>query len=93
MASHIKPWRSSTNEERLDSMNGLPLIPNLDTAFDRGLITFNPDNGRIVLSECLLNSSFDLKKLDISNKLKLRFIKPEHKGYLQYHNKFIFINI
>lgn len=33
-ASHIKPWRSSNNTERLDVYNGLLLIPNLDSAFD-----------------------------------------------------------
>jgi hypothetical protein len=29
-ASHIKPWRECTNDERLDPDNGLPLIANLD---------------------------------------------------------------
>src|ERR1019366_6901961 len=29
-ASHIKPWRESSNAERLDRNNGLPLIASLD---------------------------------------------------------------
>ncbi len=34
VASHIKPWSKSTNQERLDPYNGLLLLPNLDKAFD-----------------------------------------------------------
>ena len=34
VASHIKPWRASTNSERLDPFNGFLLTPNLDKAFD-----------------------------------------------------------
>lgn len=32
-ASHIKPWRDSSNQERLDKYNGLLLVPNLDRSF------------------------------------------------------------
>ena len=39
-ASHIKPWKDATNEERLDPDNGILLSPNLDALFDAGLITF-----------------------------------------------------
>ncbi|WP_235916157.1 HNH endonuclease [Antrihabitans cavernicola] len=42
-ASHIKPWRSSTNRERLDFTNGLTACPTHDVAFDTGLITVGPD--------------------------------------------------
>jgi len=38
-ASHIKPWRFSTNAERLDEYNGLLLLPSIDSLFDAGLIT------------------------------------------------------
>lgn len=51
-ASHIKPWRDSTNIERLDLYNGILLIPNLDSAFDSGLISFE-DNGKIMISNRL----------------------------------------
>ena len=30
VASHIKPWKDSTNDERLDVFNGLLLLPNYD---------------------------------------------------------------
>lgn len=40
IASHCKPWRDSTNEERLDGENGLLLTPTIDHLFDRGFIGF-----------------------------------------------------
>lgn len=48
-ASHVKPWRESTDAERLDPENGLPLVATLDALFDAGLITFEA-NGRMVVS-------------------------------------------
>jgi len=47
-ASHIKPWRESTNAERLDGANGLMLAPHIDLLFDRHLISFTDDGGLIV---------------------------------------------
>lgn len=32
-ASHIKPWRSCSNSERLDANNGLPLVATIDVLF------------------------------------------------------------
>lgn len=40
IASHIKPWRDSSNEERLDPMNGLLLAAHADKLFDRFLMSF-----------------------------------------------------
>lgn len=42
-ASHIKPWRDSTNNERLDVTNGLSACPDHDAAFDAGLIHVGDD--------------------------------------------------
>ena len=49
VASHCKPWRDSTNEERLNGENGLLLTPSIDHLFDRGFIGFE-DNGRLIIS-------------------------------------------
>ncbi|TFD46648.1 HNH endonuclease [Cryobacterium sp. TMT1-2-1] len=43
VASHIKPWRHSSNKERLDYLNGLALCPTHDAAFDTFLISVQPD--------------------------------------------------
>lgn len=34
-ASHIRPWRDSTHEQRLDPSNGLPLVASLDACSTR----------------------------------------------------------
>jgi putative restriction endonuclease len=46
VASHCKPWRDSSNEERLNGENGLLLTPSIDHLFDRGFIGFE-DNGKL----------------------------------------------
>jgi putative restriction endonuclease len=48
-ASHCKPWRDATNEERLDGESGLLLTPSIDHLFDRGFIGFD-DNGDVIVS-------------------------------------------
>ncbi|WP_311946969.1 HNH endonuclease [Halomonas piscis] len=45
-ASHIKPWRDSSNSERLDGNNGLLLTPHIDHLFDQGYISFSDNGGR-----------------------------------------------
>jgi len=52
-ASHIKPWRLSSDAEKLDGHNGLLLSPHIDHLFDRGYITFS-DAGEVVFSKRLL---------------------------------------
>jgi hypothetical protein len=86
-ASHIKPWRECTNAERLDIFNGLLLIPNLDNAFDSGLISFE-DDGKIKISKQL--SRADSAVLGIHPKMKLSKVEAGHKKYLDFHRKNIF---
>jgi len=49
IASHCKPWRDASNEERLDGENGLLLTPSIDHLFDRGFIGFE-EGGRLIVS-------------------------------------------
>jgi len=81
IASHIKPWKDANNDERLNSFNGLLLIPTIDKLFDKGYISFN-DNGEIIISEKLNN----YKVLGINKKMKIK-ISSRHKKYLKYHRK------
>jgi len=81
-ASHIKPWRVSTNEERLDAFNGLALSPAFDKAFDCGLITFN-DAGRVMLSKRMTQS--DARLLGLNADSQLRTVTPQHQHFLDYH--------
>lgn len=50
IASHIKPWRDSTDAERLDGHNGLLLAPHVDRLFDAHLISFEDDGAVLVAS-------------------------------------------
>jgi hypothetical protein len=86
-ASHIKPWRDASNEERLDKYNGLLLLPNLDACFDAGLISFD-DDGNILISGEFNNVV--LRQLGITLELKLLKLEQPHKIYLQYHRENIF---
>lgn len=53
VASHIKPWSQSNHQERLDVNNGLLLCPNHDALFDKGYISFDDDDGTILISDSL----------------------------------------
>ena len=86
-ASHIKPWRISSNEERLDVYNGLLLVPNLDAAFDKGLISF-ADDGAIMISDRL--TADEQKKLGIHHEMRITTIEKQHCQYLNYHREHVF---
>ncbi|KKG07815.1 HNH endonuclease [Methanosarcina sp. 2.H.A.1B.4] len=87
-ASHIKPWSHSNNTERLDLYNGLLLIPNLDSVFDKGYISFD-DEGKIIISNLL--SEDDRIKLDVHSEMRIRKIEEKHIKYLEYHKQEIFL--
>lgn len=85
-ASHIKPWRDSTNAERLDKFNGLLLSPNLDALFDKGLITFS-DSGDVLKSKLL--SADVCKALGVSMEAKVN-LKSGHAKYMAWHRERVF---
>lgn len=88
-ASHIKPWRTSTNEERLSLYNGLLLSPNLDSAFDAGYISFD-DNGKIIISSKMVAAW--RYELHISQKMRIqKKLNPQHLIFLAHHREHIYI--
>lgn len=86
-ASHIKPWKDSSNRERLNVYNGLLLTPNLDALFDEGLITFG-NNKKIRISGKITKKN--LTKLGVDNSMSLRKIDKKHQPFLAYHRDNIF---
>lgn len=84
LASHIKPWRNSNNEERLDKYNGLLLVANLDKAFDLGFISFD-DGGKVMISKYL--EALDVIGLREGMSFNVR---RENKLYLGYHREVLF---
>ena len=88
-ASHIKPWRVATNEERLNPANGLALSPVYDAAFDLGLIAFRPD-GQIMLSPKI---EADAAALGVTGNESIASLTDEHFAFLDWHRKNIFSRV
>ena len=87
-ASHIKPWADCpTDAERLDVFNGLLLAPQLDAAFDRGLITVE-DAGDVRISEHLDAAARAV--LGLATVLFVRGLGTRHKAYLRWHRDRVF---
>lgn len=84
IASHIVPWRKSTDEERLDVDNGILLSPTYDALFDRYLITFN-EKEKIMLSDQILKNSF--AKIGVTGQEKLQEIHEGNLSYLRKHQE------
>lgn len=84
IASHIKPWRDSTNQERLDKFNGFLFIPNIDKAFDRKFISFK-STGEILISPELEEP----QRLGIDASITIT-LADQHQSYLEYHRDILF---
>lgn len=89
LASHIKPWRSASNYERLSSENGLLLSPLYDRLFDIGLITFD-DNMKILISNKLSSENVSKINIDI-NKIYVSNPSNEMIVNMRYHRQNIFV--
>ena len=79
IASHIKPWKVSNNNEKLDGNNGFAFTPTYDRLFDQGYISFG-DNKNLMVSKKLDNQTIDklglkngeiIEQLNLSEKSKL----------------------
>jgi putative restriction endonuclease len=86
-ASHIKPWKDSDDEEKLNGCNGLLLAPHVDHLFDKGLISFT-DDGALLLSPAL--DSAVLVMWGISPILNVGKFSPEQSVFLNYHRQAVF---
>lgn len=83
IASHIKPFRSSNDDEAFDPNNGLLLSKTLDSLFDLNYISF-ADDGSIIFYKRVPE---DVKQFWKTYKLDKRFINSERLGYLAYHRQ------
>lgn len=88
IASHIKPWAASNNNERLSVENGLLLSPTFDKLFDCGLISFT-NEGRILISTQLSGDVVDRLHIDVSTVFNLK-ASAELKQNLEYHRDVVF---
>jgi hypothetical protein len=90
VGSHIKPWRESSNEERLHGANGLLLTPTADDLFDRGFISFE-DNGEVLISPIADVVSLRRMGLDPQNPPHPLPLNTDQKHFLSHHRKEIFL--
>lgn len=86
IASHIKSWKESNNQERLDGSNGLLLSPHIDKLFDRHWISFKKDGTLIWKSA---KAKFALDKWGIK---ECKIVKPfstKQDFYMKHHRSLL----
>jgi putative restriction endonuclease len=86
-AIHIKPWRKSSDAEKLDKYNGLLLSPHLEHLFCRGYISFS-DSGELLVSRYLNPAVLDKWGLQLPRYADA--FRPEQCRYLDYHREEVF---
>jgi hypothetical protein len=89
VASHCKPWRDATHEERLDGESGLLLVPTVDHLFDQGFLSFEND-GEMILSP--VADRLDLRRMGIPTEERIRVgsFSAGQRAYLDYHRDYVF---
>jgi hypothetical protein len=83
ISSHIVPWSESNDIERLDSENGILLSPNIDSLFDKHLISFE-DDGSIIISSKI--DEVNRKSLGLNQQIRIP-VSEGMKKYLNRHRK------
>lgn len=82
-ASLAKPWKDSTEEEKLDPYNGILLCHNHDALYQKGYIAFD-GQGKIHISDRLHEQDYD--KYLIHQKIRINR-QEENKKYFKWHKK------
>jgi putative restriction endonuclease len=89
IASHAKPWRSSTNEERLAGENGLLLTPTIDHLFDRGFIAFEGD-GTLLVSPVAHQPSLEQMGIRTDKQVNVGRFSQGQRAFLEFHQENVF---
>lgn len=89
-ASHIKPWRDSNNQERLEGENGFLLTPSIDHLFDRGFISFE-DNGAILISPVAHKPALQRMGVPTDLLMNVGRFTDQQKQHLDFHRNFVFL--
>ena len=90
VASHCKPWRDSTNEERLNGENGLLLTLSIDHLFDCGFIGFE-DSGRLVISPVAHRPSLQRLGIDTRGEINVGGFTEGQRHYLNFHRNAVLL--
>ena len=90
VASHCKPWRDATNEERLNGENGLLLTPSVDHLFDRGFIGFE-DNGKLIVSPVAHRPSLQRMGIDTTKVVNVGGFTSGQRQFLDFHRNAVLL--
>lgn len=90
IASHCKPWRDASNEERLNGENGLLLTPSIDHLFDRGFIGFE-DNGKLLISPVAHGPSLQRMGIDTTAAVNVGGFTSGQKQFLDFHRNAVLL--
>ncbi len=90
VASHGKPWRDSTNDERLNGENGLLLTPSVDHLFDRGFIGFE-DDGDLIISPVAHRPSLQGMGIDTIKVVNVGGFTNGQKQFLEFHRNAVLL--
>jgi hypothetical protein len=92
IASHCKPWRDASNEERLDGENGLLLTPSIDHLFDRGFIGFE-NNGQLIISPVAHLPSLQRMGIETEHIINVGSFTLGQRNFLEFHRDAILLRV
>lgn len=90
IASHCKPWRDASNEERLDGENGLLLTPSVDHLFDRGFIGFE-NSGELIISPIAHRPSLQRMGIETEHSVNVGLFTEGQKHFLEFHRNSVLL--
>lgn len=90
VASHLKPWRDSSNEERLDGENGLLLTPSIDHLLDRGFIGFE-DSGTLIISPVAHKLSLRRMGVETEQIVNVGPFTDGQREFLEFHRNAVLL--
>lgn len=85
-ASRSKPWKDSTDLERVNPYNGMILCCNHDALYEKGFIAFD-GQGKIHISSEIPEA--DYEKYGIHNKMKIARTE-KNKPFFKWHKRHLF---
>jgi putative restriction endonuclease len=80
----VKPWRDSSNDERLDGENGLLLTPTIDHLFEKGFISFE-DGGNLIISPVADSTSLQRMGISTDRAINVGAFSEGQRRFLDYH--------
>lgn len=86
IASHIQDASKSNIHEKADNNNGLLLCAQHDKLFDSGLISFDFQTGKIMISKLLNEEDRRLTNINENMKLNEELMTNGRREYLIWHN-------